>query len=144
MQIFRSPTYWTTLWLTLMSSKPLIYFILYTCLRYISLGADITCFLASLGYLAELTYLLFPLEKSKVYVTLHLTHDLSSFRKQIRVNLSLPIQTITILILIEKLEVILFQLFAQSETVIKWRKVDWTKVLLDIKSHVFFLYYIAF
>lgn len=74
-------------------------------------------------------------------LTLHMIYP--SFRKQIIVNLSLPIQTITILILLEKLEVTLFQLFAQSEIVIKWRKVDWTKVLSDIKSHVFFLYHIA-
>lgn len=34
-------------------------------------------FLASLGYLTEFTYLLSLLEKSKVYVTPHLAHDLS-------------------------------------------------------------------
>lgn len=50
-------------------------------------------------------------------LTLHMIYP--SFRKQIIVNLSLPIQTITILILLEKLEVTLFQLFAQSEIVIK-------------------------
>ena len=108
---------------------------------------SISCFLASLEYLAELLYLLSLLEYkqcSQIYVTPHPAYDLSSFRKQIIVNLKvdsvflfLLIQTINILIPMEKLKVILFQLFAQIQTVIKLSKAI---VLLDIKSHIFFLY----